>query len=643
MNSAIPPQMTVKAVVLAVILAVVLAAANAYLGLFAGMTVAASIPAAVVSMAVLRLFAESNILENNIVQTGASAGVSIASGVIFTIPALVMLGHWQTFQYSWVLAIAGLGGLLGVLFSVPLRRTLIVEQKLAFPEGQATAEVLRVGDDPSAGVKALGLAAIAGGLVKLAETGLRLFAETFQAATYVGKGTIAYFGSNLSPALLGVGYIIGLNVAMLVFIGGVISWWIAIPIYSTFFLDGDPGLAAQVAGLSAADAAYTIWGAKIRYVGVGAMLIGGIWALISLRHSLVSGVRSGLASRGSTGVDLPHTERDIPMNYILIGIVAFVLPIFILYQTVVESVGISLPMTIIMIVAGFLFSSVSGYMAGLVGSSNNPVSGITIATILFASLVLLVLGTPSDVGPVAAIMIGAVICSSAAIAGDNLQDLKCGYLVGATPWRQEVMLGVGAVASAAVMAPVLNLLLKAYGIGVPTPEHPNALLAPQATLMASVARGMFGDGLPWGLVGIGGGIGAVIIALDEYLKRLGTKWRTPVLAVAVGIYLPLELATPILIGGLIAQFADRFHARRHPGEDPERLKRQGMLFAAGLITGEALIGILMAIPIVVTGDRNVLALPSALQFGGWLGMIIVLWLGYVLYRRATPSGGAAGV
>jgi putative OPT family oligopeptide transporter len=598
------------------------------------MTIASAIPAAVVSMAVLRVLGGSTILENNIVQTGASAGSSIASGVIFTIPALVILGHWADFQYMWVLAIAGLGGILGVFFSVPLRRALIVDQGLAFPEGKAAAEVLKTGENPAEGVKILGLAALGGGFAKLAAaSGFRLFPDAAAVSGWAGKW-LGYFGTNLSPALLGVGYIVGLNVGILVMIGGMISWNVAIPVYAAFFLDGNPELAATVAAGSAEDAAYAIWSAQIRYLGVGAMLVGGVWALISIRQSLLSGIKSGLAAaRAGAGSVIAHTEKDLPMNGILIGTLLFTLPLFALYQNIVGSVGVSLPMTIIMVVAGFLFCSVSAYMAGLVGSSNNPVSGITICTILFASLVLLMLmGKDAALGPVAAIMIGAVVCCAACIGGDNLQDLKCGYIVGATPWKQQVMLAIGAASSALVMAPVLNLLLKAYGIGVPTAEHPDPLIAPQATLMASVAKGMFGGHLPWGMISIGAAIGAAVIAWDLWLKQRGSEFRAPVLAVAVGIYLPLELAVPIFAGGLLAWLVERRLGVHGESPAAERAKRNGMLFAAGLITGEALMGILIAIPIVTSGRADVLALPDALQFGGWLGLVVIGWLASLLYR-----------
>ena len=639
MNSpSVPPQLTVKAILLGLFLSIVLAGANAYLGLFAGMTVSASIPAAVISMAVLRMFRNSNILENNIVQTAASAGESLAAGVIFTIPALILLGYWNVFDYWWVTAIAGLGGLLGVLFTIPLRRSLIVEQQLAFPEGKATAEVLKVGQDPASGIRYLAMAASAGALIKFCATGLKLWTGTAQVARYFGQGTIGYAGINLSPALISVGFIVGLNIAVLIFAGGAISWYLAIPVFSTFFLDSSPELAEMLAsGASAEDLAGAIWSQQVRYLGVGAMVVGGIWALVSMRGSLMQGVRSGMAQyRASANEATAHTDIDIPMNYVLVGIAAFVIPIFILYQNIVENFGISVSMTIIMVIAGFLFSSVAAYMAGIVGSSNNPISGITIATILFASLMLLLMmGPDSSLGPPAAIMIGAVVCCAAAIAGDNLQDLKAGYIVGATPWKQQIMQGVGVVSSVLVMAPILNLLLQAYGIGVPTDAHPEPLAAPQATLMASVAQGVFEGGLPWTMIMIGGVVGILVITSDEILKSRGSSFRMPVLAVAVGIYLPLELSSAIFVGGLIAYFARKVHAKR--GEDGKKSMRHGMLFAAGLITGEALVGILMAIPIVQSGDADVFALSESLQFGGGAGLIIIAIVSVWMYRVASEK------
>jgi putative OPT family oligopeptide transporter len=370
------------------------------------------------------------------------------------------------------------------------------------------------------------------------------------------------------------------------------------------------------------------------------MLIGGLWTLVSLRGSLLAGIRSGFAATrraqasaaaGSTD-QIPDTERDLPMKYVLGGVLAVSVPLMLMYHSVVGSFVISVPMTLAMIVLAFLFCSVSGYMAGLVGSSNDPVSGMIISTILAASAMLLVLTHGNAaVGPVAAVMIGAAVCCALSVAADNVQDLKCGQLVGATPWRQQLMLCIGVVTSATVIAPVLNLLARAYGIGAPDATHLHPLLAPQATMMAAVSRGLFGGSLPLNMIGIGVLIGAAVIVLDEWLRRSGAGFRAPVLAVAVGIYLPLDLNVPIFVGGLLSYLARR---RRRAGGD-ESLAGSGMLFAAGMIAGESLTGVVLAIPIVASGRADVLALPAGLQFGNGLGLAIYVALAGLLYWIAS--------
>ncbi len=634
------PEITVKAVLLGAALSIILGAANTYLGLLVGMTVSASIPAAVISMAVLKLFRNSNILENNIVQTSASAGESLAAGVIFTIPALVLMGAWTEFDYWETTMIAGFGGILGVLFTVPLRRALIVEEPLQFPEGVATAEVLKVGES-GGGVAYLAWAGLIGGIFKLGETGLRFWRGSVEWATYVG-GTILYAGTNVSPALVGVGYIVGLNIAVLIFIGGAMNWLVAIPLYVAIV--GAPE------GLDAASAAGSIWSAQTRYIGVGSMVVGGLWALIKLRKSLVRGIKSGFAAYQASKTqteEVARTEREVPMQYAGIAIILSVVPLFFIFEYFTGSVAISLVMSVIMLVGGFLFSAVAGYMAGLVGSSNNPISGVTIATILSASLLLLLMmGSGNPKGAASAVLIGAVVCCAAAIAGDNMQDLKAGYILGATPIKQQFMQVVGVAAAALVMAPILTLLLKAYGFGPATAARPDSLAAPQATLMASVATGVFGGGLPWDMVIIGMVVAAGVIVTDVILEKRGSEFRTPVLAVAVGIYLPFELDVPIFLGGVIAWAAGRAFSRMNSatqadGELSTRLadaktvgERQGLLFAAGLITGEALIGIGMAIPIAITERADVLAV-----FGekNWsiVGLILLVTVMFLLYRVAV--------
>ena len=626
------PQLTVKAIVTGVVLSIILSGANAYIGLFAGLTVSASIPAAVMSMAVLSLFRRSNILEHNIVQTAASAGESLAAGVIFTLPALLMLNYWNVFDYWWVSVIALVGGLLGVLYTIPLRHSLIVSENLAFPEGQATAQVLKAGQERGGEVSFLLLGAALGAAAKICETGLKAWEGIAQWATRVGGDSIAYVGSNLSPALVGVGYIVGINIASLVLLGGLFSWNVALPVFGAYYLENYPELAAAVAEMPAADAAFAIWSTQIRYLGVGAMIVGGLWALLSLRGSLVDAFRRGFGKAG-TDAAVAETDRDTPMRIVVIGVGCMALLMWAIYYNVVNSAGISLAMMLLMVTTGFLFSAVAAYMAGLVGSSNNPVSGVTIATILFSSLLMLLLvGRGDATAPAAVIMIGGVVCCAAAIGGDNMQDLKAGRMVGSTPWKQQIMQVVGVVSATFVLAPILNVLLSAYGIGPATDENPDSLLAPQATLMASVAQGVLGvgQGLPWGMIYAGMGVGAAIIVCDEVLRVRRAAFRMPVLAVAVGIYLPVELAVPIFIGGLVSWLAGR--ASGGGGA------RAGSLYAAGLITGEALMGILIAVLIVAFNDPAPLAL--GLSLGVWPGILALAAIVALLYRAGARKDAA---
>ena len=620
-----------------VVLAVILAAANAYLGLFAGMTVSASIPAAVVSMAVLKLFRRSNILENNMVQTIASSGEALAAGVIFTIPALVILDYWKEFNYVWVVVIGSFGGFLGVLFTIPLRRAFIVEDKLQYPEGIATAEVLKIGQRGGSDIKYIVEAAIVGGLFKFGAEGLRIWKGVFEAAKGI-RGSIAYFGSNLSPALLSVGYILGLNISVLIFIGGLCNWLVAIPICAALQdWPTENGMA-----LPAVKWANQIWSAQTRYIGVGGMLIGGLWTIVNLRSSLIRGISSGLkAYRKMPGqqVTLARTEKDVPMKWVLILIAASVVPLFLLYQTFVGKVSVSLPMAVIMLITGFLFSAVAGYMAGLVGSSNNPISGVTIATVVVSgALLTVIMGSDAENGPAAAIIIGSVVCCAAAMAGDTMQDLKAGHIVGSTPWKQQLMEVAGSLPAAFIMAPVMTLLYKAYGFAGHSSAKVNPLIAAQANLIASVSKGVFKGELPWRFIWIGVAVAAAVIILDEYLRRRGSAFRTPVLAVAIGFYLPFELSVPIFAGGVIHQLARMYHQRkRTDNEAVEESGKRGILLASGLITGEALTGIILAIPIVISGKENVLAVLEK-PIGSWPGIILMVGVGYWLYRIARGTG-----
>lgn len=631
-----------KAVVLSVVLAAVLAGANAYLGLFAGMTVSASIPAAVVSMAVLRFFRDSNILENNIVQTAASSGEALAAGVIFTIPALLLIGHWTAFDYWQTTAIAAVGGVLGVLFTIPLRRVLIVNARLRYPEGVATAEVLKVGSgtgaarsDASAGFRTLLAAAVIGGAVKLGESGMRLWAEALEGAVRAGR-TVLYGGINLSPALLAVGFIIGPGTALVVFLGGALGWLILLPLSG--LLQGTPE------GLDAITAAKSIGSTRIRYVGIGAMLVGGLWTLAQLRGPLmeildrsVAAYREAFApADGRAACPVPRTEFDAPALWVAVPFLLVLAPMALIYHSAVHDGIAAVVMTGLMAGAAFLFSAVAAYMAGLVGSSSNPVSGVTIATIALAALVLVpVMGGGNPAGPAAALLIGAVVCCAAAMGGDNLQDLKTGYLVGATPWKQQIMQVVGVATAAVVIAPVLVLLQAKYGIGEATAEHPQPLSAPQAMLMASLARGVFGGTLPWGMVGLGAAIGVAVIWADRRLAARNAGFRMPVLAVALGIYLPLKLSAAILAGGLVSAAARRGMAGSEDGG-----RRRGLLFAAGLVTGEALMGILLAVPVAVSGiwpaiGADPLQLFVVPPLGGWPGLAVLAVVTVLLHRTAA--------
>ncbi|HET9619924.1 MAG TPA: oligopeptide transporter, OPT family [Kofleriaceae bacterium] len=658
------PELTPGVIILGCLLSVILAGANAYLGMFAGMTVSASVPAAVISMGILRALRSGNILQNNAVQTAAASGEGLASGVIFTLPALVILGKWSEFSYLETTLIAGFGGILGVLFTIPLRRALIIEQPLQFPEGVATAEVLKVGAEGGGGLGILVLSAVIGAVVKLGSTGLKLWAEAVRfggwisrgatsAAGAIKSGTPFYFGINASPALLSVGYIVGFNVAAVIFSGAVLNRWIAVPLFSllgdtsAILTDKiDPAthhamtLAQVLTDVGALDAADLYHKYVTRFLGVGGMLVGGVFSLYKLRKSLLGGITAGLDAykkRRAGGSDaVPRTERDMPMNIILILIGVSVVPLFFIFWHFTESAWISAVMAVVMVIAGFLFSAVASYMAGLVGSSNNPVSGITISTILVSALLLLAMGLGGKSGPIAAILIGGVVCCAAAIGGDNLQDLKCGQLVGSTPWKQQVMQILGVIVAAFMMAPLLNLLNNAYKIGSA------GLPAPQANLMGTVAFGVFEGGLPWMIIGVGAAIAVVVIVIDSMLERSGSKIRIPVMAFAVGVYLPFDLNVPIFLGGVVAWLVNRALDRaRASHERRGEVERSGLLAAAGFITGEALLGILLAVPVAIKHDENAVALLGG-KFGEFappavVFVIAVLVLLYVLSLRKAPS------
>lgn len=576
-------ELTVRAILLGLILSVVMGAANVYVGLKAGMTVSASIPAAVMAMLMLRLLTRrSSILEANQVQTCASAGESLAAGIIFTMPALILVGYWESFDFWTVSMVALTGGLLGILFMIPMRRVFVVDNEdLPYPEGLACAAVLRAGENEASVEEARGEASnlIAGGLLgavfKIAAGYFHVLLGTLETARAVG-GRVFYFGGDLSPMLIAVGFIVRLNVALLVFIGGALSWLIGIPVYGEA-VPGEPPV----------DDAYRIWGQQIRYVGVGAMVMGGISSLISVRHGLVAAVRELNAGLKPGEGDAVGTDRDISSKLILgIGF-ACVVMLSVMNYRFTGAPGITLLMTLVMLAMGFFFTAVASYIVGLVGNSNSPVSGMTITAVLVTGGILWLFNYSGTEGMVATLGVAAIVCCVACTAGDVCNDLKTGSLVGAAPFRQQMMQIGGVVVASFVMAPVLTLLHENTPGGIGGDELP----APQASLFASLARAFSGAGtLPWNMIGIGAGVGVVILVIDWILKSRGAGFRAHLMPIAVGMYLPFGLATPILIGGLIAHFQTR--GRRK--EEHERTLHRGVLLASGVIAGEALTAVGLA-------------------------------------------------
>ncbi|MFH1679984.1 MAG: oligopeptide transporter, OPT family [Candidatus Eisenbacteria bacterium] len=613
------PEATVRAVVLGVLLGLVMTAANMYIGLYAGMTVSASIPAAVISMGILRgVLRRGTILENNIVQTVASAGESLASGIVFTVPALVLTSAWHEFRFWPVTLIALFGGLLGVLFMIPLRQALIVEEKeLLYPEGIACAEVLEAGQEGGSGIRTVFGALGFGALFKLFTGGFSIIRGTVEGAVQAGR-TIFYMGSDISPALLGVGFIVGPNVATLVFLGGAIGWLVAIPIYVA--VHGLP------AGVSPADHANAVWDSQIRFLGVGAMIVGGLWSIVSVRKGIAKGLGGGVSGAVAGGaLSELRTERSIPMKQIAL-LLALALPVlFGLYVHLAGSLRIGLAAGLVLTVAAFFFVAVSSYIVGLVGSSNNPVSGMTICTLLLASAILLALGLRGTTGVIAVLGIAGVACCAVATAGDVSQDLKTGYLVGATPWKQQWAEVAGVVSSAFLIAPVLTVLHKAYTIG-------EGLRAPQATLFASLTNTLFHGGtLPRGMIACGAAIGLAIGLLDLQLRKSGRGFRAYVMPVAVGIYLPLSLSTPILLGGIVSLLTRR-RLRGRDAKEREAAGNRGLLFSSGLVAGEAVTGVLLALIIFLGKDLPVVWIDSAL-LSLLLFLATILLLGFATLGR----------
>lgn len=608
-------EVTIRALVLGAVLSVVMGAANTYLGLYAGITVAASIPAAVVSMAILKgILRTGSILENNIVQTMASTGESLAAGVIFTVPALVMVGAWQEFRFWPTTLITMLGGLLGIVFMVPMRRALIVDRPdLVYPEGVACAEVLIVGEERGAGIRAIAEGVGLGAVFKLLVSGVQMVQPVVEGAIARGR-SVLYAGSDMSVALMAVGYIVKIEIAALITLGGVIGWIFAIPL-----------LGGYEAGTSALEHANALWSAQVRYIGVGAMLVGGLWSIFQVRKGIVAGLAGLRGASAGAGDATLRTERNIGLPWLLGIFLLTTFATFLFYDHLVNNLGIAALTALLMVLTSFLFVAVATYIAGLVGSSNSPVSGMTICALLIAAGVMLALGIRGESAILATLGIAGVVCCATCTSGDVAQDLKTGLLVGATPSKQQWTEIFAAIVPAFFFAPILTLLHTGYGIGT---GEPGSLRAPQAALFASLTEGFFGDGeLPWNMIGIGAAIGVALIVTNEILVARGSRFRTHVMPVAVGIYLPLSLDIPIFIGGLLRWWTGR--SRPHADESRD----QGVLFGSGLIAGEALMGIALA-ALIASG----VGLPVVLV-DHWLPSLAVFAaITYTYCRVARRSG-----
>ncbi len=610
MNANSLKEFTVTSVGLGIIIGVIMTAANVYLGLYAGMTVSASIPAAVIAMGVYKGFLkQDSVHQSNIVQTMASAGESLAAGIIFTLPALVLIGAWKNFEFWPTTLIAMAGGLLGIIFMIPLRKALIQNEKeLTYPEGVACASVLRSGDESSgkAGFKTIMAGLGIGAVFKFIGSGLKVFVGSFEVAKKVGGSTM-FFGFDVSPALLAVGYIVNIHVAALVMIGGAIGFFIGIPMLGT---------PEGMENLGALDLAWNLWSTQIRYVGVGAMIVGGLWSIVSVRSGILQGLK-GLKDFSGPNSEVERTEKDMPfMGMMVVLMVCFALMIG-LYNSMIGNLGITFFTTILMILCSFVFVAVSSYIVGLVGSSNNPVSGLTISALLVSAALFLVLGYKGDSAILATLGVAAVVCCAACTAGDCSQDLKTGFLIGSTPKYQQYAQIIGVVIPAFVIAPVLTLLHTAYGIG-------DGLKAPQATLFASITKAMFGEGsLPVNMVVVGAVLGIITIFIDQTVLK-NKSFRLHLMPMAVGIYLPVTLAVPILIGGLIRYFVEK--KRAHVDES----KDQGVLLGSGFIAGEAIMGVGIAIVMYFAGD--ILALKIGNGIRETLSVISFILISIYLYR-----------
>lgn len=642
------PELTVKALVLGVVMAVVLGAANAYVGMKAGLTVAATFPAAVVAMAALRGLG-GTVLEENIARTAASVGEALVAGAIFTIPAFVISGAWGDLRYFESTAIMLIGGVLGVLFIVFLRRALVVEADLPFPESVAAAEVVKAGQGKQTGASYLfggmGLAAF-WELIKNSN-GVRLVEESAERFVSFGRSTIQLFEQRVeyaggmllptpaaSPMLMGVGFIVGTRIAAVLFCGAVLGWLLLVPL--ALFLN--PGLASAIPeGRGMADLAVQVWRNQVRPLAVGAMIVAAFYTLYNLRGSLVAGISKAFQKLGSAGRSqaAERTEIDLDLKKVALAIGATALATAVLYYQFSESLPGTLVLTVVMVVLGFLFAGVAGYLVGLIGSSNNPISGLTLSALIIAALLMVVLGVTGVRGVAGVLGVAGVVCCAAGIAGDMMQDLKVGHILGGTPWRMQVAEIVGVILAALVLTFPLMALHRAYTIG--SAELP----APQAGLMALMANGIVAGEMAWPLV-----IAGMFLALGLILIRA----PAPML-VAVGMYLPFQSTAAIFVGGLI-RWVFGLRLRRRAASEPERQRAEnlGVLLSSGFIAGESLMAVLLALLVIgndfIPGLLGFQRLTGGFQPSFYLGLVIypvvVYLLAWLTVERSKEPGTAAG-
>lgn len=659
------PELTLRGMILGVLITIIFTASNVYLGLKVGLTFSSSIPAAIISMAILRFFKDSNILENNMVQTQASSAGTL-SAVIFVLPGLLMLGYWQGFPFWQTLILCAAGGCLGVLFTIPLRRAMVVNSDLTYPEGRAAAEILKVGSrEDTAGVKSssgmrdIVAGGFVAGIVSLCTNGFRILSDGMAVWVNVGKGA-TQLPLGFSTALLGAGYLIGIASGIAILVGMIIAWGGFVPYY-TNILPMDPGM-------SASKFAMAVWKDKVRFIGAGTIGIAAIWTLLTLMKPILEGLKMSIKSMTMSAEERAshRMDTDMTVKSVLATTVAVIIGLVLCFFDFVYAVDISPTLmwtlvivgVIVSLLIGFIVASACGYMAGLIGTSASPIFGIGILAIIISSLVVYGIASANDLfatqagvqfATAMALFMTSVVVAIAAISNDNLQDLKTGQLVGATPWKQQVALLIGCVVGSVAIAPVLNLLYQAYGFTGAMPREgmdPSvALSAPQATLMTTIAQGIFSSSMDWTYIFIGIGVGVVAIVVNLILKGTTASLSLPPLAIGMGIYLPPALETPLVVGAVIGYFVNRYlrkRAAKRAGnladQDVEICNRRGVLFSSGLIVGESIIGVIIAAIIVISVTSGGSEAPLQLVGKGfedtaeWLGLIVFVAVAIGLVR-----------